>query len=250
MNRILHMTLLLGFANGGMLSAATLTDTEGKVDFNWSTMRATFVGDAVDKDTKAANGDGSLRDVEREAWRQGLAVAEESVRKVLADRTDGQHKPENMTEALTNATRSVSTTFVSNGRVRVLLEAPMGKLVRLDNVPFRTQTPVSLPTEGPSGIVLKLSKPATPTGLFTVVDETGKVLFQAQDVAKEVFVENMMGRWFKKSAAASEVGATPVTLDANPLSGGQIVVSSAEWRRVGAGADALLQNARVAVVTP
>ena len=103
-----------------------------------------------------------------------------------------------------------------------------------------------------SSIVLRVRGSVQPTGNYTVVDQlSGAVLFQYTDVPKSIYESGLMGRWFDSAHQRSFnkfAGDSPVYIEAQMLSPGEIAVNADDWQRQQELNPMLLENAKIALL--
>jgi hypothetical protein len=206
--------------------AEQFIERESRYEINWSTGKVRFYGVG-----KLDEGEDSLRAAEQRAWADGLKSAEKNIPILLSSRLGAveQSNPEKLSK-LAAATVSVATTYFADSRVKVQLEAPIQKitpqLVNTQANPGNSRVAAS------TGLVIKLPKGAKPTAFARIVDEHGREMVSAKDVASAAQAGAPLVRWFKNDVASGDSAATadsPVITGTSD-SRGVIKIAASDWK--------------------
>lgn len=221
---------------------AALIDRDGRFEWNWSTGNVRYYGTSL---SEAADGN-TWRPAEQRAWSDGLNHVEQQLPGILATRMGAVNTdvPQKFSKLL-SATRSISTTYYGDNRVKVTLETPIGAAVQ--QLPAVSASAGSTASEN-QGVVLKVPKNATPALAFSVVDESGRELVNPKQILAGMSAGASGPRWFKSSPVAPDVKAMPeqtTEIKATYVSKGVLKVQSGDWRPEFAS---LITSGRAAVV--
>jgi len=208
--------------------SANLVERVGAYEINWTSGKIRFYGVG-----KLADGEQNLRAAEQRAWADGLKLAEKNIPVLLNGRMgSSQKEAAEKVSKLAQLTTSVSTTYFGDHRVKVLLEAPISKVVPQ----IIGDSHFSQPSAEPVGFVLRVPSGAKPSAVLQIVDEKGHELLRAPSP-----------RWFKGTAPQNESGlaADSPILSATMLSQGIMKVAASDWQ---AGFGSAIVGGRAAVV--
>lgn len=248
--------VLLAATNSGF--AAPVIETGGRIEVNWGSQRLRFFGEAKASDSDAEG----LRTAEKKAWQDGLNYVTDAVRSLNVAANEGlTTNTESLTQhardaarQVANSTFSYNTTYFGDGTVRVHLENTLAKALEAQGLRFKQKESVQASMTHYSGLVLKVEGTAKPRATYSVVDETGDVVYDVHDMAEDAYKQNLMGRWFKRATHAElveAVGKNPVTVAATVgASGDRFVVQRAAWDEALEGHKSLLVNGTVALSLP
>jgi hypothetical protein len=213
------------------LHAASYVEKEGRYEINWSTGKVRFYGVA-----KLGAEDANFRTAEQQAWANGLKLAEKNVPALLGSRLGkvSQTNPEKLSK-LATATVSVGTTYFGDQRVKVVLEAPVTKIT--PQLVQQKAGHVALPAND-SFVMIRLPKQAAPVAFVQIVDDAGREMLAASDVASAVEQGAGLSRWFKKEATfeGTEKPSQVTEIKGEIKSPGVIKIAAASWRPEYAGA--------------
>lgn len=233
--------------------SAPVTETRGRLEVNWATLRVRFYGEVQ------PDADG-LKTAEKRAWQDGLNYAMDAVRdlNVSANEplvTDPERLAEDAREAarqVASSTYSYNTTYFGNGSVRVHLESSLPKALDTTSLRFRQREALEPTMLQRTGLVLEADQAAKPRPTYQVVDEAGNVLFDVKDMAANGYRKNLMGRWYRRPTASElkdAVGTNPLRLKAKVV-GERFVVNREEWDNATNGHQSLLVNGLLAIALP
>lgn len=236
---------------------ASVTETTGRMEINWSTLRIRFFGEAKPGvETMEA-----LRDAEKKAWQDGLTYANDAVRNLhiaaneahVSDTEKLAAQARDAAKHVATSTFSYNTTYFHDGTVRVHLENHLARAIESSVIRFRQKESAETTAMQHSGVVFVAAKAMKPRAAYRVVDETGAVLFDVSDMAAEAYKKNLMGRWFKRPSPSElhdAVGASPLKVPASVAGDGVLTVSKADWDKALDGHKSLLVNGLIAVALP
>lgn len=228
-----------------------------RMEINWSTQKIRFYGESGPKENLLKGVEGA----EKRAWADGLAYIEGSVHDYSVSAFEGlssnmEKVAADARNASVNVTKSVysyNTLFFSDGTVRVYLESSLAKALTTSLIRFRQKEAASGHLMQKTGLVLRLDASARPRPRYKVVDESGRPLFEAGDMAEEGFSKNLMGRWFEVPAEAEMtefIGKNPIVVDASVDSQGNFVIPRKLWESGLEGHKSLLVNGLIAIIVP
>jgi hypothetical protein len=256
----LALAMVVGLGAAGSAYGAPVTETQGRVEINWSNLRLRFYGESA-----TAPGDGAGEDAqhspEKRAWVDGLAQVGDVVRD-LHTQVNGefQSNKDQLAQDASAAARQASsavtsynTTYYGNGSVRVHLETALPRALASSSIRFRQKEAAAPQMTQYTGVVLELDKSIKPRATYQIVDEKGEVLFDVHDMSEGGYRKNLMGRWFRKPQPAElgdAVGKHPLKVDARANDDGRLVVARADWDSATDGHRALLVNGLVALALP
>jgi hypothetical protein len=205
----------------GTAEAAPLTETQGQLELNWSTMLVRFTGQAQPTPEDGA----SFKPTERRAWQDALATVGpqfSSLKGSLPGLRD------DAADLVRSTSWSKNTTYFSDGQVRVLLENALPKIFANEAI---GTAPLAEAKDLPAtGVILSVTKSARPVAAWTLRDQTGREVFGPKMVSRNSWEQTLMGRWFRRPGRReieAHVGAQPVSIDVVPGSGpGELVLVS------------------------
>jgi hypothetical protein len=256
----LAVAVAIGLGAGTVALGAPVTETQGRVEINWSNLRLRFYGESAMAPGDGA-GDDAQHSPEKRAWVDGLAQIGDVVRDLHTDANGAfqSNKDQLAQDAgaaarqASSAVTSYNTTYYGNGAVRVHLETSLPRALASSSIRFRQKEAAAPQMTQYTGVIVALDKSIKPRATYQIVDETGEVLFDVHDMAEGGYRKNLMGRWFRKPQPAElgeAVGKHPLKLDARANDDGRLVVARADWDAATDGHRALLVNGQVALALP
>ena len=225
MTNALRIAAVVLLAIPSWANAAALTEKDGRFEWNWSTGNVRYYGTSLSQDTDGK----TWRAAEQRAWSDGLAHVEQQLPAVVAKRLGlGDTQVPSRFTKLLGATRSVSTTYYGDSRIKVTLETPLAAAVKQVTPGGSEAATVA---DGPA-VVIKVPKNTSPSIAFSVVDESGKELVSSKQMLSSIGNGAAVPRWFKSTATAPDVPAlTEKTAELKATaSKGVLKVQSADWR--------------------
>ncbi len=232
--------------------------TVAPVEWSWSAMKIRFVGKAwpqtpeegfaaVEKRAFAAGLEGMVQDMQRQYpdYLKSAQIQEAS-------------SPQSAVQAAKRVSRGAyvqHTEYFGDGSVRLSMESHLPSAF-IGLFSFSIEKAGSTKGIAPTGVALRSAVYIPPMPVYEVVDEGGQVLFGVKQVAKDAYQKNLMGRWLTKSASGNieglfrAVGAKSISIEIQAVTGNKLQVNGAKWREALGQSQALLENAKIAVVTP
>jgi len=245
----------LGLSMASAAQGAAVIESSDRLEINWTTLRLRYYGEA----TISSSSD-DLKAAEKRAWREGLSYANDAVRNMnIAANEPFASTPEKLAEDARQAahqvsigTSSYSTTYFADGTVRVYLESPLGKALESSAIHFRQKEAPEQTMTQFTGIVLSADHVVKPRAAYQVIDEEGKILFDAKDMAQASFNKRLMGRWIRRPTAmelADAVGKNPLQIPVS-MKDGKFLVQRDIWEKAIEGHRSLLVSGIIAIALP
>lgn len=205
--------------------SAPFVEREGAYEINWTNSKVRFYGVSKYNET-----DANYRAVGQRAWAKGLKLAEHNIPILLSDKLGAVKGVEQAKlSQLAEMTLSVTSTYFGDDRVKVLLETPIQKMT--PQLVHTAQTPVNITGGESSEIVIQLPKGAKPAAYTRIMDEHGRELVNAAELASAAHQGSAMVKWYKSeqdNAAAN--GATSIVIQGQSSERGTVRVQSADWK--------------------
>lgn len=238
--KLLSLVLLVAAFGGGR--AFAVVDEGIKMD--WSSLKLKSYGTA--KFDPAVNGS-ELKGLEKAAWQDGFKKIEAYY---LAQEAFSSMDKKVLRELVRQHTQSTNTAYYADGSVRVFFETAYAEVLPKEDLGLKSDAVVGAISRS-SGLVFDVKGSRGPSPTYRVVAlGSGETLYSIENVAKESFAKNLMGRWLSptaKKGLVSTVGDSPERL-AMEVSGNDLAVDKDEWKRATEGNQALLHEARIAIV--
>lgn len=225
-----------------------------RLKVNWGDMRVDFYGES-----QAAVENEDFKQVEIRARADAMATAKARVIEFYNEHMKKNNLPFSAEaagragEAVAKSPRSLRTEYFSDGRVRVYYESSLALALPSLGQDFSAQTKQPLDQSMFSGLILRTEKSLAPRASYQVVDETGRVLYSQKDVLEEAFNRNLMGRWFQnpsRKEVSAAVGTKPISINFEVDEQGRFRVQGSAWQEAMGASQAVLQNARIAIIGP
>jgi hypothetical protein len=250
------------FANPTIKSKDSLQQGSAEVapvKWDWSAMKIRFVGKAWPQTPEEG-----FSAVEKRAFTDGLAVAVQEVEKQHQQVMKSQQIPSSIavqsagqaSKRMSRGAYTVHTEYFGDGSVRLSMESNLAAALFFSTLSFPIEKGASIQGIASTGVVLRSSSYIPPMSFYEVTDEGGQILFSVQQVAKDAYQKNLMGRWLTKSAGGKidglsrAVGKHPISIEIKSVVGNRFQVEGVKWKEALAQSWALLENAKIAVVTP
>jgi len=238
MKKLITVAVVLGLSQfwSNASNAANFLERDGAYEINWSTGKVRFYGVA-----QSAKSEDSMRAAEQRAWADGLQLAERNLPSVLSNRLGHGHKiASEKLSKLAQATVSVSTTYFGDSRVKVILEAPLEKI--LPQLVVASDQNIS--NIKSAGVVIQLPQGAKPSAIVRIVDENGRELANSAALAG---AGAPVVKWYKTAAPTTRAASGE---DLPLISGvskerGVIQIASSTWN---SGFQAALASGTAAIV--
>ena len=223
---LMFATTFLGVSTGAF--AAPYVERDGRYEINWSTGKVRFYGVA-----KPEADEGDFRSAEQRAWANGLKAAEKNIPALLSGRLGKVSKtsPDKLSK-LAASTTSVSTTYFGDQRVKVLLESPVHKITSQLTQPSANGAALATAPGSESYVVVRLPKSAKPVAFVQILDDAGREMLSAGDVAKATNDGAGLSRWYRREIAADafDKSIQPPEINAEYSAPGVLKVAASAWR--------------------
>ena len=248
------ITVSIAFLSASLYARPCIEKTD-RLEWNWGTMTLRFWGEA-----QAPPRDLPWSETREKAFQQGLlsakgAVEEYHLQHLLdlgVEKPRAERSSRLAGERTATATWARESRYFQGGLVQVHMESSLARALRMDGIEFSVEPHQQTLSESQAtGLILRSSKPASPSAFYRLTDEEGKALYSLSDVDKEAYEKNLMGRWFIQPESFElerVVGSRPVTLEVTPVSKGHFMVRRDDWQRHMPGNRQILQWVKVAVV--
>ena len=228
----------------GILDAASFTQDEGPISINWSSARFKTFGVA------------NIEEKSTEGIQQAEQRAMEQAYKNVQDNLEGLYsvinKQENRIDfnQLKPSIYLAKTEYYDLNSVKVIVEARMSRLYKNESGFLNSSRRYGVSKN--SGIIFLLDSNVKPQPIYSIYDETGKLLFDKSYVYLSAFDYSTMGRWFKGRAQNSSdidklVGKNPKVIHLN-YKDGKFVTSFKEWQELLNENAGLLADVKIALV--
>lgn len=245
---------VLPFSNS--VYAKPFMEKTERFEIDWGSLRIRFFGKG-----KPDSGKQPYSEVEKKAWNEGLlairdAVADyhkEHLLTLNVDKSLAEQSGKAAGDRVASSTYSYHNEYFGDGSVVVYLENSLARALKRQGINFKQEKAPPLSGSRFSGLVIRSSAPIKPVSTYKLVDETGRVLFEATDVSKESYEKYLMGKWFVKPSRdelTRAVGPKPVSLTMTPKGPGVFEVQGFSWKEAVQDSQAILANARIAIVSP
>ena len=240
----------------GILYSKSLIEKTERMEVDWGRLKIRFYGKARPESESE-----SYSEIEKRAWNEGLL----EIKNLVADFHLSQFSYLNLSESITKAnalaageriatsTYSYKNQYGADGEVVVFLENSLSKALRRNDLPLKSSNEQNSSSSVFSGLVIRLKEKVSPKANYVLVDESGRVLFDVNDVSKEAYEKSLMGRWFVEPTRDELIGAVgkkPVSLEVTAKSDGVYEVSGYSWNEATADSKHILSQARIALALP
>ena len=148
-----------------------------------------------------------------------------------------------------------NTIYYKGGGVRVEMENSLTKVFRRNDVYFRGKDLDVKEGEQDlfSSISIVLDKNIRPEADYDLIDESGSVLFNIEDMDKASYEKNLMGRWFypsQRSWHEKHQGPNPLFIKAKVKDQKRYIIDRDNWNKVGSVGVRLLRQGKVLLMLP
>ncbi|MBQ48440.1 MAG: hypothetical protein CMP10_13565 [Zetaproteobacteria bacterium] len=244
---IIAVAMLCFLPLRGLSAELVKTFADGRVEVNWSSMKIKYYGESqVEADAV------SYQEAEKRAWQNGLDYINEVMPEIRSSfGISLSSDPEAVAAQNTLVSRSsysVDTRYFNDGKIRVYLESSLGRALQSPILKLSAK-PEKFEAKN-SGLIIKLDGGVV-SETYKIINQNNDILFSTEDVSKQAFLRNMMGRWFVKDkgrAFSRSVGPDPVAVGGVLVKKGLIRVDDSEWKSSLEGNQGLLHGAKVALV--
>ncbi|MGE0171835.1 MAG: hypothetical protein AB7T49_03585 [Oligoflexales bacterium] len=229
--------LVVVFLASQNLVAKTLVQKNDRIEIDWSNQRVRYFGQASSE---------NFREAELAAWQEGATY----LNTALPKREEKDLLSDVPPKRIAQSSYSYDTTYFGDGTVKVYLESKMASLFHQDIAQLRPMTEADSKAKN-SALIVRVGTKATPSALFKIVSGTGQTLYSVENVTKDGFQKNLMGRWFEATGGKSYTdfaGENPVQVDATVSEPGVFVVSESMWNEAMTENPGLLAQAKVAIL--
>ena len=233
--------------------------TVAPVEWNWATMKVRFTGKAWPETPEE-----SYASVEKRALAVGLADAIQVIQQQhqsaltywQASAAGSGDSAEQAGQRMSRAAYIYNTEYFADGSVRLSLESNLAAAFVSAVLPIAIEKAAGIQGATATGVVLRSNTYIAPLPFYEVEAEGGEVLFGIQQVARDAYQKNLMGHWLTRTDAGKieglgrVVGKKPIYIEIRHVSGNRFRVIGAKWKEALAQNQVLLENARIAIVTP
>lgn len=253
--RYLILVISIAIPCNSLYGKPVVEKVEG-FDIDWGNLKIRFLGKGVPENPQE-----SFSEILKKALADGLLAIRDSVTnyhqghlvRINVDQVIAGQSGKAAGNRVARSTYSYRNEYFGDGTVVVYLENSLAKALRRQDVIFQQQSAMDINESVFSGIVLRSSKAIRPYANYRLQDETGKILFKIQDVAKEAYEKNLMGRWFvnpSRGELTQVLGSKFISLPVEPDSQGNFRVQSQAWKEAVQDSKAVLANARIVIALP
>ncbi len=251
----------LGFSfytSSTIVQAQPVVEQIDRLQLDWGNLKLRFVGNYRNE-----KGELSYLEIEKHAVSDGIVGVQESIVKIHQEELSRQGVPKELAErsavmaaeAVTRNTYSYQTSFFKDGTVRVFLESNLTQALARKDAIFRKASDEKRKDPRFSGLILRVDKSIRPMASYEVVDSSGNLLFNEKAVVREAYEKNLMGRWFtdlQRDELDRYIGPKPVsiTVRVDAKNPNRFLVERGPWTDALQDSDALLSEARIALVVP
>ena len=248
--------LLIGLSSTIGLSAPVV-EVYDRFEMNWGTLRVKFFGEKRGSSSEGLE----YQEKQQMAWEDGLAYVSDKIRDMRKNKDcwDTEIEPENVEaerafDGVSKSTYSTLTTYFGEGSIRIQMESSLTKALFPAAVNLDSTEPGSAEGVKHTGVVLEVDgkSSVTPCPTYTLVDESGEVLFDSKKVWKAAFEKNFMARWYSqpsKNEVRRHVGDNPLKIPVKLDSKGRFSLDRVVWEQVVVGNEPLLSGAKVMIST-
>ena len=249
---ILHMlTIGLCLASTSSILAKPVTQKEGRIEINWSTMKLRFYGEVMPGSTSGVD----YNALEKKAWTDGIftMVRQLPEYRMRNDFYRLENEPELAKEAaqrVARTTYSVNTEYSSDGNMRIHMENSLARALDPGEMEFDREE-ISNSENYNTSLVFEIEGSPSPTPIYEIVDENGDAVFRVTDVARKAFEKRLMGRWLARPGKAEIVklgGKNPVSVKLTHEFGTKFIVDREQWDSATDGNQGLLEAANIILV--
>lgn len=241
---LIFISFGLAFFTASVLNAASFTQDEGAININWSTARFKTFG-VASIDEKTTEG---IQQAEQRAMEQAYKNVQDNLEGLYS----AINKQDNRIDfnQLKPSIYLAKTEYYDLNSVKVIVEARMSRLYKNESGFLNPSRRYGASKN--SGIIFLLDSSVKPQLMYSIYDETGKLLFDKSYVYLSAFDYSTMGRWFKGRAQNSLdidklVGKNPKIIHLSSKDG-KLVASSKEWQEAVSENESLLADVKIALV--
>ena len=255
MKVLIFGSIILG---SSLAFSSPVVEVYDRFEMNWGSLRVKFFGESRSDGANQAG----YQEKQQMAWGDGLAYVSNKISDVRKTKEcwdtgiePEKNEAERAFDGVSKSTYSTLTTYFGEGSIRIQMESSLTKALFPAAVDLDNSEPGSTEGVKHTGVILEISekKQVSPCPTYTLVDESGEVLFDSKRVWKAVFEKNFMARWYQKPSkneVRRYVGDNPLKIPVTVDDRGRFSIDRVVWEQVLVGNEPLLSGAKVLIASP